>query len=156
MYKIFLLLIVALLFAITSQSQGNKAVYGEFVTNGLGFSVNYDMRFSKNENGFGFRAGIGFTAATGISSITFPLGLNYLVGKGPHHLELGFGVTPVSSTVTLFGDRVTGSEVFFIPTIGYRYAQKRKGFVGRIFAGPVIVQEVIFFPWGGVSVGIKF
>jgi hypothetical protein len=137
-------------------AQGNKAVYGELGGNGLVFSGNYDMRFSKNENGLGFRVGFGFGGVSGVSIFTFPLGLNYLTGKGAHHLEVGFGVTPVTGTTNIFGDRATGSTIFYMPSFGYRYGKPGKGFVGRIYVGPVIVAGAAFFPWGGISAGIKF
>ena len=74
--------------AITASNAQNKAVYGELGGNGLVFSANYDMRF-KGESGFGFRAGVGFAAVDGLTIITFPVGLNWLSGKGPHHFEVG-------------------------------------------------------------------
>lgn len=137
-------------------AQGNKAVYGEFGGNGLIFSANYDMRFGKGEGGLGFRAGIGFLASDGVSVFTFPLGLNYLTGKGAHHMEIGIGVTPVTASTTFFDDTEKGSTTFILPTVGYRYGKPGKGFVGRIFVGPVIVGGSVFFPWGGISAGIKF
>jgi hypothetical protein len=155
-----ILLGTALFFTGTSfiQAQGNKAVYGELGGNGLVFSANYDMRFGKTETGFGFRAGIGFAATGGLTVITFPVGLNYLTGQGPHHLEAGIGVTPVTATVSFFedDDNETGTATFVMPTIGYRYASKGKGFVGRIYVGPVFAGGSVFFPWGGISAGIKF
>jgi hypothetical protein len=135
---------------------GNKAVYGELGGNGLLFSANYDMRFTNKENGLGFRAGVGLGASIGVTLVTFPLGLNYLVGEGPHHLELGMGATYVSATVDWFDSKETGGGFFYMPTVGYRYAQKKKGFVGRVYVGPVIIGGQTFFPWGGISAGIKF
>ncbi|MGB3006238.1 MAG: hypothetical protein WBC06_07005 [Chitinophagaceae bacterium] len=135
----------------------NKAVYGEIGGNGVVFSANYDMRFTKTENGFGFRVGVGFAGGTGSSIFTFPLGLNYLTGKGASHLEIGFGVTPITASVELFDDEnETGSTTLIMPTVGYRYGKVGKGFVGRIYVGPVIVGGGFFFPFGGISAGIKF
>jgi hypothetical protein len=135
----------------------NKAVYGELGGNGLVFSANYDMRFTKTENGFGFRVGVGFAGGTDVSVFTFPLGLNYLTGKGAHHMEIGIGVTPLTATFDLFEDEnAKGSTTFIMPTLGYRYGKVGKGFVGRIYVGPVIVGGGVFFPWGGISAGIKF
>lgn len=134
----------------------NKAVYGEIGGNGLVFSANYDMRFSQNENGFGFKAGIGLAATGGVTIITFPVGLNYLTGKGPHHLELGVGATYITASTTIFDSNETGGGFLYMPTFGYRYAKEKKGFVGRIYVGPVFVGGEAFFPWGGISAGIKF
>ncbi len=151
-----LVILLTAIFLVTVASAQNKAVYGELGGNGLVFSANYDMRFSKAENGFGFRVGVGFAAASDVSVVTFPLGINYLTGKGPHHLEIGFGVTPVTATIDFFDDTETGSTTFIMPTLGYRYAHQNKGFVGRIYVGPILVGGETVFPWGGISAGIKF
>ncbi len=146
-----------LLFSAMFVNAQNKAVYGELGGNGLVFSANYDMRFTKAENGFGFRVGVGYAGGTDVSVVTFPVGINYLTGKEAHHLELGIGVTPVTATVDIFNDEdAKGSTTFIMPTIGYRYAKVGKGFIGRIYVGPVIVGGGFFFPWGGISAGIKF
>jgi hypothetical protein len=155
MRKNLLTLLTGIFLVMTASAQ-NKAVYGEIGGNGLVFSANYDMRFTKTDGGFGFRVGLGFAAASDVSVITFPIGLNYLTGKGPHHLELGIGVTPVTATVSFFDDSETGSTTFVIPTFGYRYAKQGKGFVGRIYVGPVFAGGEVFFPWGGISAGVKF
>ncbi len=147
---------IVLFALITARAQGNKAVYGELGGNGLVFSANYDMRFKKAENGFGFRAGVGFAASSGITVFTFPLGLNYLTGKGPHHLEIGFGVTPLTATLDFLNSKSTNGTIFFFPTAGYRYGKIGKGFVGRIYVGPIIAGGNFFFPFGGLSAGVKF
>lgn len=157
MKKLITVLTLSFIFAGTANAQpGAKSVFGEIGGNGLFFSGNFDMRF-KGEKGIGFRAGLGLFAAEGVSVITFPFGLNHLIGNAPHYLELGFGVTPVTASVDFFGDDTeTGSTIFILPTAGYRYAKAGKGFQGRIYVGPVIVEGAFFFPWGGVSVGYKF
>lgn len=156
MKKILFSTAFILITTVMINAQGNKAVYGEFGGNGLIFSANYDMRFGKGEGGLGFRAGVGFAAGGDVSVFTFPLGLNYLTGKGAHHMEIGLGITPVTATVSIFGDSETGSTSFIMPTVGYRYGKTGKGFVGRIYVGPVILDGSVFFPWGGISAGIKF
>ncbi len=156
MKKILLGIVCLLSATMLLQAQGNKAVYGELGGNGLVFSANYDARFSKNENGFGFRAGIGLATGIDVTIITFPVALNYLVGKAPHHLELGMGATYISATVNLFDSNETGGGFVYLPTVGYRYAKEKKGFVGRIYVGPIIIGGQAFFPWGGISAGIKF
>lgn len=158
MKKILVALACVFAASFLLNAQGNKAVYGELGGNGLVFSGNYDMRFSKKENGFGFRAGIGFATADGLTVFTFPLVLNYLAGSAPHHFEAGIGITPVTATIRFFDDEdaESGSTSFVMPTIGYRFAQKGKGFVGRIYVGPVFAGGTAFFPWGGISAGFKF
>src|SRR5262245_13870925 len=86
--------------------QGNKSVFLEIFGNGIVFSANYDMRFAKKENGFGFRAGLVFYPATIFNSsfLTLPIGVNHLAGKGPHHLESGLGVTFIPGGIKAFGE----------------------------------------------------
>ncbi len=157
MKKITLGIVFLLAATVLVKAQGNKAVYGELAGNGIVFSANYDMRFTKNEYGLGFRVGVGFAGGVGASVVTFPLGINYLTGKGPHHMEIGLGVTPLTATVSVFdGSNSTGGTTLIMPTVGYRYGKLGKGFVGRIYVGPVIYQGGAFFPWGGISAGVKF
>ncbi len=130
----------------------SKAVYGEFGGSGLIFSGNFDMRF-KGHKGLGFRAGIGFFAASDVSVVTFPLGLNTLIGNGPHYFELGVSGTLTTASVTFFEETDKASAWFFMPHFGYRFTKPSKSFNGRIYVGPVIAGGSAFFPWGGLSVG---
>ncbi len=63
--------------------------------------INYDRRFKGND-GLGFRVGLGYgyserssflIGSYNIHGVSAPLELNYLFGKGRHHLELGFGAS---------------------------------------------------------------
>src|SRR5687768_5051746 len=103
MRKLLTLTAIVFTFANAAKAQTAKAVYGEFGGNGLVFSANFDTRFS-GEKGIGGRAGVGYAAAGGVSIVTFPLGLNYLIGNAPHYFELGAGVTFVTATVRFFDD----------------------------------------------------
>lgn len=164
MKKIILIILGFVLIAGTAQAQNGKegsestvqatkAVYGEFGGSGLIFSGNFDMRF-KGHKGLGFRLGIGYAAASDISVVTVPLGLNVLVGNGPHYFELGASGTLTTASVTFFDDETEkGSAWFFMPHLGYRYSKPSKSFNGRIYVGPVIAGGSAFFPWGGLSVG---
>ncbi|MBL7744358.1 MAG: hypothetical protein JNN00_12855 [Chitinophagaceae bacterium] len=159
-----ILLFAALL--VTSPAlfaQGNKSVFFEIGGNGIGFSGNFDGRFSKKENGLGFRAGIGFvpgTADNGLidfsTILTIPVGLNYVAGKGPHHFEAGLGATYVSGSFSLLdSDEEKGSGVGFVPSGGYRYASPEKGLQARVFISPFFGSGGSVF-WAGLSIGYKF
>ena len=91
--RMLLVLIIALNW-YPSKAQGHQSVYLELGGNGLFISGNFDARFTKKENGFGFRMGLGMFPATIFNStfITIPVGLNHLAGKAPHHLESGMGL----------------------------------------------------------------
>lgn len=93
-------------FAQTSiESQGNatkfpvaterplQAVYAQGGGAGFFISGNYDRRFGKRLNGAGFSVGIGYFSGGGASATTFPLSLNYLIGKHSHFAELAGGAT---------------------------------------------------------------
>jgi hypothetical protein len=96
-----------------------RSLFPEFGGNGCGLSANFDSRFGKKENGFGYRVGIGFSprfgkvAADVISlpvDFTIPIGINHLAGKGPHYFESGLGLTFIS------GSEVgSGSQLFLFP-----------------------------------------
>jgi len=148
-------------------SARSQSVFLEVLSNGFGLSVNYDARFARKEDGFGFRVGVGVVPAVdyGLGSlpgfITIPVGVNYLTGQSADHLELGLGVTGAIaegnfSTTSIFGD-VNSSNKFVIalvPSIGYRYARPGKGIQFRVVLSPVISSSAVFF--GGISIGYKF
>jgi hypothetical protein len=161
MRKFFSTLVALSLFvAILNAQSGSrdhtaKSVYGELGGNGLVFSGNYDMRF-KGNSGLGFRTGIGLGVSIGVTAVTFPLGLNYLIGNGPHYFELGMGATYANLNVDWFGDNVSGGGWLFLPTAGYRFSQLGKGFQGRIYVSGVFAEGWGYFPWGGISAGYSF
>jgi hypothetical protein len=142
---------------------GSRAqnVFGELGGNGVFLSLNYDTRFSKKDNGLGGRAGIGFIPGFSFgfgavsTIITFPFGLNYLVGRGPNYLEVGAGATISTGAVSLLGIGAKANGVDFVPSIGYRYQPRKKGFTGRVVISPFIGNEDAQF-WAGVSGGIRF
>jgi len=136
-----------------------RSLFLEFGGNGCGLSANFDSRFGKKANGFGYRVGIGFSPKFGkvaedvISlpvDFTIPIGINHLAGKGPHYFESGLGLTFISGS-----EIGRGSELFFIPGIGYRYAKIGKGFQGRFVTTPLIGHGGVTF-YLGASVGFKF
>lgn len=134
----------------------SQSIYGEFLGNGIVFSVNYDVLF-KGDKGFGARAGLGFLGVNNASVFTVPLGLFHLSGKAPHYFEAGFGVTYMKGTIDLgTNDKETGDGFTYLPTVGYRFAPLGKNFTGRVYFGPLITGSVVLFPWGGVSIGYKF
>jgi hypothetical protein len=128
----------------------SKAVYGELGGSGFLFSANFDSRF-KGSKGLGFRIGIGGAGGTGGGILTIPFGLNALTGNGPNYFEGGITATFITGDISL-SDNNAGSW-FVLPHIGYRYSKPTKSFNGRIYVGPFITSDFVFFPFGGVSVG---
>ena len=163
----FFILVIIFFCNLITYSQENKTettnqraqcVFGELGGNGLMFSANYDIRFAKKQNGFGGRAGLGFFTSIFGSGVTFPLGVNYLLGKRSSYLEAGLGVTIANFTDSdLFRDLLEGqTSAAFVPSLGYRYQPLSKGFTGRIFVSPFIFTEGGAEFWAGLSAGYKF
>jgi hypothetical protein len=149
-----------------AMAQANKSVFFEIGGNGLGFSANFDSRFTKSETGFGFRAGVGFIPPVNAilvatpSMLTVPLGVNHLAGKGPNYFESGIGITYVhtSGGIIFLDDNEDNADInaiVFVPSIGYRHAKAGKAFQWRAIISPVIGKGGAEF-WAGISLGYKF
>lgn len=126
---------------------------------GLAYSVNYDQRFKKEENGFGFRAGIGGAGSNGSGYFAVPVQINYLYGNNGQYLELGAGASFFSLTGTDFfssSNSNTYSTVLATATIGFRKVPfGKKGLTWRVAFDPFI-GEGGFTPWFGASLGYRF
>lgn len=135
------------------------------------FSVNYDSRFTKKETGIGFKIGLG-GAPLGVfgescnsgSQISLPAGLNYLLGKRKHFLEIGAGgvLAIISGTKVYCLDL---EPAFFsddtVPygyaSFGYRYQPfQKKGITFRTFISPLFQQGFNTKIWGGGSIGYRW
>ena len=148
-------------FAADTTPQQIKAenVYMELGGPGLAISANYDTRFHKERNGWGYRVGVGFFSSGGNTVFTVPFQVNYLIGEHAAMLELGAGTTFLNSTGTNVGnskwefDKVTG--FIATATIGFRYQPEQKGLNFRIGFVPILYDQGII-PAGGISVGYTF
>lgn len=170
-----LLVTVMLIKAVTVSAQEGsdyirKSVYLELLGNSLAYSVNYDMRFKKNQqDGLGFRIGAGGFSITGYDSDgvevkgslwTFPIALNYLMGKKRSALEAGLGVTPLILGAKIevddekIGSTGSGANVFF--NLGYRFQPLKNGFTARINWTPIINSGGFIPAWFGISLGYSF
>lgn len=137
------------------------------------FSIRFDTRIARKENGIGCSIGLG-GAPLGVLGescnrgfqLAIPVGLNYLIGKNQQLLELGAGVVPVI---------VGGTKIFCLPTpghnddffsdnitsywymlAGYRYQPfRKKGFTYRLFISPLLQKYFPIKLWGGGSIGIR-
>lgn len=125
---------------------------------GLAISVNYDTRFGKTRDGWGYTVGLGGFVSGGNSVFTVPFQVNFLIGEHSSMLEVGAGTTFLRSTgdskgTTWAFDRITG----FIATgsIGYRYQPEHKGINFRLAFTPLLTDEGLI-PVGGVSIGYTF
>jgi hypothetical protein len=135
-----------------------KGYYLEVGGAGLAISANYDARFNKTRDGWGYRIGLGGFVSGGNRVITVPFQVNFLIGEHSSMFEVGGGTTFLNSTGDNKGktwefDKITG----FVATasIGYRYQPEHKGINFRIAFVPILYDEGII-PAGGISVGYTF
>jgi len=170
MKSLLILFITSLMIPGRGLAQRNKSVFLEVCGNGVGFSVNYDARFTKLEKGLGFRAGIGVVPGMRLGGnddpvgfswptiLSIPVGLNYLLGKAPNYFEGGIGVTYLygkgNFSFFFLEGEATLSTFMFIPSAGYRFAYAGKSFQGRVFISPYIGSNDISL-FAGLSAGFK-
>ncbi len=131
----------------------------------------FTSKVTKKENGIGFRIGIGITPLgllnhscnTG-SLNAFPLGINYLIGKNEHLLELGAGgvllfmsgtkVYCLDTEKNFFSEETTN---YWFVLFGYRYQPlHKKGPTYRAFISPLFQKNFPVKFWGGASIGYRF
>jgi hypothetical protein len=135
-----------------------QSVFLEVGGPGLAISGNYDTRFAKQRNGWGYRIGAGYFGSGGNTVFTIPFQINYLYGEHSSLIELGAGTTFLNSTGDNKGsywefDKITG--FIATATIGYRYQPAGSGLTFRIAFVPILYDEGIL-PIGGISVGYTF
>ncbi len=156
MKKIFFALTFITLSLAGYSQKSAKSIYAEIGGPGLA-SFNYDTRFSKKEDGLGGRIGIGGFGIDGERLLTFPLGLNYLLGKdGKNYFEIGAGVTIVSYSSDYFGDEGTFESTFGHLSFGYRLQPKNGGFLFRAAIVPIFGKDGFIPYYAGVGFGYKF
>jgi hypothetical protein len=120
------------------------------------YSLNFDSRFGKQENGLGFRIGAGGAGGDGTGYFAIPLQLNYLLGENGKYLELGAGATyvNVNGDDFLFEDESTAAANVVIGFRSQPFA--KKGLTWRIAFTPFIGGGLGFQPWAGASIGFRF
>ena len=189
MKKLFSLLIVVGLLITVNQSLAaqeksvaRKLFYGELFGPGVVMSINYDSRINSNARlGLGYRIGVGYgfekfddkfveiLFKNGIVNdfhkgvmgtfYSFPVGLNYVIGKPKNAsaFEVGAGVTFLTQKVSMYNwemekpGNVIGSLNFM-----YRLMPVNGGVSIRIGFTPIIGTAGDLFPMGAVSFGYAF
>lgn len=130
-------------------------IYLEAGGSGIIYSINYDGRLTKMENGIGIRVGIGGASYSGDGYLAIPLQLNYLLGSKGQYLELGAGITYLSVS-DIFFDNTSSSNVAGSFVIGFRKQPfGKKGLTWRIAFTPFVGFGAVQ-PWAGASVGFRF
>lgn len=156
--------IITLVFIFSKASAQAPQLYAELGGPSLA-GINFDTRFSKKENGFGGRIGIGGYTFDGSGMLTVPVGLNYLIGKAESKkfFEIGLNITYINSSQKVTTSPSTESQSDFSNTygtitLGYRYQPIGKGVTFRFSVNPLFsFKNSVFMPfYGGISVGYKF
>lgn len=157
MKKSLLALFIFSLVSYGSNAQSAaKAVYAELGGPGIA-SINYDMRFSKTEGGFGFRAGVGGFRIDQVGLVFIPLGLNYITSKdSKHYFEAGAGVTIVNASGDFVDAEGTFNTTFGHLNIGYRLQPKEGGLFFRAAINPVFGKGFFIPYYAGIAFGYKF
>ncbi|HEX8333229.1 MAG TPA: hypothetical protein VF622_11430 [Segetibacter sp.] len=154
-----------------------QSFYLELLGAGGVYSVNYDRRFTKgHRDGWGARAGFGYlNVSAGDSSIgyqnvnllTIPVDVNYIFGKKKGALQLGVGLTYISSrsqgrSYTFNDLDIIGGETYnyqsngFAAFLNVSYITRSlgNGFMFRAALTPVIYPVIL--PSIGLSFGYNF
>ncbi|HLO82453.1 MAG TPA: hypothetical protein VK166_15925 [Chitinophagaceae bacterium] len=155
-------LLIGSYFSARSQNLSTHASQAYFELFGAagGVSLNYDARFSKKENGLGYRVGIGggflYSSSFGTSiTVAVPVGLNYLFGTRKHYFELGGGASP------FFGDEMSYPKNYFGVNLsaGYRltpFQKKGVSFRAGYMQWVIFANGTDFTPYLYLSVGYRF
>ena len=135
-----------------------QQVFIEALGPGLLYSINFDQRLSKKENGLGIRIGASrYKGDDGRNRSTVPVQLNYLFGNFGRYLEIGADTTYGGGK-----DISNPSTGNFIgtATLGYRrQPYQTKGLTWRVAVTPLFIFEhrnLVVLPWLGASAGFRF
>jgi len=151
-----------------------KTVFFELLGPGVLYSVNYDFRFKKQQDGWGARVGIGYNASDNDHIFTVPVAVNYLAGKNGKYFEVGAGLTYYNAATDdiFFNERYeyttdangniissyrkNNSGVLGSLNFGYRYQPLDGGFSFRTGFSPLITSNQFAFYWPYISFGYAF
>lgn len=156
MRKPFLFLFVFMFFSsllFAQESFQRNSFYIEAFGSGLFGSLNYERQLTKKP-GIGVRIGAGFYAEKA-SSLTIPLGINYLfpLSAKNRFIDAGFTVSPTYRDGN-FRSKGNDKWTNFVPSVGYR-SHTKKDWMWRISITPVI-NRFAFTPSAGFSIGKVF
>lgn len=139
-------------------------IYVEFGAQGLLFSANYDTRFTKSRNGLGGRVGFGAFSVDGLTVVTAPVSLNYLLGEGKNFFEIGLGATYISGSANSdffdsgSSNNSTNSASTVIGTMAFMYRLQpvNSGFSFRGGFTPIFSSDGFIPYYAGISLGYTF
>ncbi|MFB9898471.1 hypothetical protein [Hallella seregens] len=148
-FRVFGVWAVCLMAAPVAHAQGAQGVFAELFGASTTFGIHYDSRFSSRTR-WGGRVGLAYTRSRSQDFFdsnpeatrgwSFPVAVNYLVGRGRHHAEIGVGVSYGLYTCKYHdpaGRQVEHdrSGTFGFLDLGYRY-QPARGLMLRTGLNP--------------------
>jgi hypothetical protein len=150
-----------------------KTFFFELLGPGAVYSVNYDIRFNKRQDGWGGRAGISYYADDSEHIFTVPVVINYLAGKRGKYFEVGAGITYYNANTgdvffseqynvdysnggTVYYKRSNQNGVLGTLNFGYRYQPIDGGFSFRGGVSPIFSSSQFTPFWPYISFGYAF
>ena len=135
-----------------------QQVFVEGLGTGLLYSINYDQRLFKKENGLGIRIGASrYKGDDGRNRSTVPVQLNYLFSNIGRYFEIGVGTTYGGGKDI---SNPTSGDFIGTATIGYRrQPYQTKGLTWRLALTPLFIfqpEGLRVLPWAGASAGFRF
>ena len=135
-------------------SRRGHAIYGEALGPGIFYSMNYDVRFKEELRGIGARVGVSYINVGGPSVTSVPVGINYILGKSKHNLELGIGATFLQGDFGFVP--VSGSTVIGNMSFVYRFIPPEGGFNFRAGFTPIFNSNFFWPWWSTIGIGYTF
>jgi hypothetical protein len=147
-----------------------NSIYVELLGHGIFYSVNYEYRMSDK---ISLRAGVSIWSIksmdllifqiNGIKFRSFPVMVNYLIGKRSSRFELGAGIMPAyissegGSVFYLMKSTDSNHTTIFpvIANVGYRYQPEDGGFIFRAGITPAFRAGASAVQFG-LSIGYGF
>lgn len=155
-----------------NQSVAKNTIFGEFGSNSLLYSINYDrILINKEKWKFAGRLGFGyyFGGTHKHSIFDFPSEFTFLIGKSKHFFETGLGVTYNLETYPeseYYYNIEPLHYIYLFSRFGYRYQRPQGGFFfkgGLNVFGPMSKNSRYAFAYSefiwvlaGVAVGYTF
>ena len=143
----------------------NNALYIELLGNGGLYSINYERAVTpalRVRVGAGAWTAVSFWSSAETRIRTVPVMLQFVPGRGAHHLEAGAGILVGHRHGDLGGG--SGAFVSLVGLVGYRYEPRQRRFLFRAGFTPFYgfggqsgaYPDAGFLPSLGLSFGARF
>ena len=143
-----------------------QGVFAEIFGRAISFSLDYDRRILKRDNGWGFCIGAGLIDQNSPDSVknylAVPVSIYYLAGSKGNYLELGAGFTYFNTALREHGIissspySIGGNSVIGTLIIGYRSQPVNGHLMFRIGISPIISKNDFRPDYPYISFGYNF